>query len=101
MVQAISIEHDFKAWFDMLRRFNHMFEMEIDLNELEQQSFELVLSMDAKIEEVEEQLPQLEIKDYLAQVAEEFEEKPFVALSDVWGKALGNMLDDAPEEDES
>jgi hypothetical protein len=97
LVQAISIEHDFKAWFDMLRRFNHMFEIDIDLEELEHQSYELVLSMDSKIEEVEEQLPQLEIRDYLAQLAEEFEEKPFIALSDVWGRALGNMLDDPKE----
>jgi proteasome assembly chaperone (PAC2) family protein len=101
LVQAVSIEHDFKAWFDLLRRFNHMFEMNIDLSELEHQSYELVLSMDAKIEEIEEQLPQLEIKEYLAQVAEEFEEKPFIALSDVWGKALGNMLDDSAEDEES
>ena len=96
MVQAISIEHDFKAWYDILRRFNHMVDMDIDLSELEHQSYELILSMDAKIEEVEEQLPQLEVKEYMAQVAEEFEDKPFVALSDVWGKALGNMLDGDP-----
>lgn len=100
MVQAISIEHDFKAWYDIMRRFNHMFDMDIDLTELEHQSYELMLSMDAKIDEVEERLPQLEVKEYLAQVAEEFEDKPFVALSDVWGKALGNMFDDAPDNNE-
>ena len=83
-----------------MRRFNHMYDLEVDLTELEHQSYELVLSMDAKIEEVEQQLPQLEVKEYLAQVAEEFEDKPFVALSDVWGKALGNMLDEEPEDEE-
>ena len=101
LVQAISIEHDFKAWYDLMRRFNHMFDMDIDLDELEHQSYELVLTMDAKIDEVEEQLPQLDIKEYMAQVTEEFEEKPFVALSDVWGKALGHIVDDEPEDEEN
>ena len=32
------------------------------------------------------------------QVVEDFDDKPFVALSDVWGKALGNLMDDPPEE---
>lgn len=99
LVQAISIEHDFKAWYDLMRRFNHMFDMNIDLDELEHQSYELVLTMDAKIDEVEEQLPELDIKDYLSQVADEFEEKPFVALSDVWGKALGNIVDEESEDE--
>ncbi len=99
MVQAISIEHDFKAWYDLMRRFNHMFGMEFDLTELEHQSYELTLSMDTKINDVEEQLPQLEIREYLAQVADEVDGKPFVALSDVWGKALGSMLDGEPEKD--
>ena len=78
-----------------------MFDMDIDLDELEHQSYELVLTMDAKIDEVEEQLPQLDIKEYMAQVTEEFEEKPFVALSDVWGKALGHIVDDEPEDEEN
>jgi proteasome assembly chaperone (PAC2) family protein len=101
MVQAISVEHDFKAWYDLMRRFNHMFDMEIELSELEHQSYELVLSMDAKLQEVEDQLPQLAVRDYMDQVAEDFEEKPFVALSDVWGKALGSMLDEESPDEES
>ncbi|MDF1514533.1 MAG: PAC2 family protein [Anaerolineae bacterium] len=100
MVQAVSVEHDFKAWYDLMRRFNHMFDMDIDLTELEHQSYELVLSMDAKLQEVEDQLPQLAVREYMDQVAEEFEEKPFVALSDVWGKALGSMLDEETPDEE-
>jgi predicted ATP-grasp superfamily ATP-dependent carboligase len=98
VVQAISIEHDFKAWYDLMRRFNHMFEMEIDLDELEEQSYELVVSMDAKIEELDEQMPGLDVRAYLEEVAEQFEAESFVPpLSDVWGRALDNLLRDGDE----
>jgi hypothetical protein len=93
MVQAISIEHDFKAWYDVMRRLNHMFEMEIDLDELEEQSYELMVSMDAKIDEVDEQMPELNVRAYMEEVTQEFDAPTFVPpLSDVWGKALGNLL---------
>ena len=95
VVQAISIEHDFKAWYDMMRRFNHMFEMEIDLDELEEQSYELVVSMDAKIAELDEQMPGLDVRSYLEEVADQFEAESFVApLSDVWRRGLDNLLSD-------
>jgi len=95
LVQTISIETDFKAWYDLMRRFNHMFQMEFDLTELENQSYELVASMDAKIEEIDQQVPDLDVQSYLEELAEEFEGKPFVPpLSDVWGRALDNLFDD-------
>jgi len=100
VVQAISIEHDFKAWYDVMRRFNHMFGLEIDLSELEDQSYDLMVSMDQKIAELDEQMPDLDVRGYLEEVAEEFEAKPFVPpLSDVWGKALDNLLRDEDDED--
>ncbi|MGC9467471.1 MAG: PAC2 family protein [Anaerolineae bacterium] len=100
LVQAISIEHDFKAWYDVMRRFNHMFELEIDLSELEEQSHELLVSMDAKIDELDEQMPDLDVRAYMEEVAEDFDARPFVPpLSDVWGKALDNLLRDDDEEE--
>ncbi len=101
LVQAISIEHDFKAWYDVMRRFNHMFELEIDLSELEEQSYELMVSMDAKIDELDEQMPDLDVRTYMEEVAEEFEAHPFVPpLSDVWGKALDNLLRNDDDDDD-
>ena len=100
MVQAISIEHDFKAWHDLMRRVNHMWEMEIDLSELEEQSRELRNSMDAKIAELEDQMPDLDVHAYMADLEEDFDADPFVPpLSDVWGRALGNLLRDEDEEE--
>ena len=94
MVQGLSIEHDFKAWYDVMRRLNHMAELGIDLSELEDQSYDLMVSMDAKIEELDEQLPDLDVRAYLEEISDEFHARPFVPpLSDVWGKAIGNLLD--------
>jgi proteasome assembly chaperone (PAC2) family protein len=98
LVQAISIEHDFKAWYDVMKRFNHMFDIEIDLSELEEQSYELVTSMDAKIEELADQMPDLDVHAYLQEIAEEYDAEPFVPpLSDVWGRALDNLFQDDDE----
>ncbi|MCU0519559.1 MAG: PAC2 family protein [Anaerolineae bacterium] len=95
VVQGLSIEHDFKAWYDVMRRLNHMAELGIDLSELEEQSYDLMVSMDAKIEELDEQMPDLDVRAYLEEVSDDFSAKPFVPpLSDVWGKAIGNLLDD-------
>jgi len=93
VVQAVSIEHDFKAWYDLMRRINHMFGMEIDLSELEDQSRELRQSMDAKVSELETQMPDLDVRAYLEELEEEFDAEPFVPpLSDIWGRALGNLF---------
>jgi len=92
--QGIRIETDFKAWYDLLRRFNHMFKVDIDLSELEQESEALINSMEDKIEELQKEIPQLNIKEYMAQVGEEFTEMTFMPLDDVWERELGNLFDD-------
>jgi proteasome assembly chaperone (PAC2) family protein len=100
VVQAISIEHDFKAWYDVMRRLNHMFGLELDLSELEEQSYELMVSMDAKIDELDEQMPDVDVRAMMTDVADEFDPRPFVPpLSDVWGKALDNLFSDADDEE--
>lgn len=99
LVQGIRIENDFKAWYDLMRRFNHMFNLNIDLSELEQQSEELLLSMEAEIDELDDQMPQLQIRDYMEEVAREFQEKRFVPLDDVWEKGLQDIFKDMDMED--
>jgi predicted ATP-grasp superfamily ATP-dependent carboligase len=99
LVQGIRIENDFKAWYDLMRRFNHMFDLNIDLSELEQQSEELLLSMEAEIDELDDQMPQLQIRDYMEEVAREFQEKRFVPLDDVWEKGLQDIFRDMDMED--
>ena len=92
--QGVRIETDFKAWYDLMRRFNHMFKLGLDLSELEQESDELVRSMQTKIAELEKKLPQLNVKKYMQEVAKDFTEMPFMPLDDVWERELGDLFDD-------
>jgi hypothetical protein len=93
-VQGMRVENDFKAWYDLLRRFNHMFELGIDLSDLRRKSDELLASMDAKIDEVDTKLPELEVRAYLSRLADDFTERPFMPLSDVWERGLRDLFDD-------
>lgn len=92
--QGIRIETDFKAWYDLMRRFNHMFDLGIDLSDLEKQSNELVSSMDSKIDELEKEMPELKVKEYLEKLAEDFTEMSFMPLDDVWERELGDLFED-------
>ncbi len=92
LLQGIRIENDFKAWYDIMRRFNHMFGLEIDLSDLEQQSEELYASMEAKIEDLESKMPQLKVREYLDQLAQDFTERSFLPLGEVWERELGDIF---------
>ena len=50
--------------------------------------------MEAKIEELAQEIPQLNVKEYLEKVGEEFIELTFMPLDDVWERELGNLFDD-------
>jgi hypothetical protein len=97
MLQGMRIENDYKAWYDLMRRFNHMFDLGIDLTQLEQDSNELTDSMSQKIEELHKKMPQANVKEYLDAIASQFTERPFIPLDDVWERELGDLLDDLDE----
>lgn len=92
-LQSMRIENDYKAWYDLLRRFNHMFGLNLDLADLAQQSEELAQSMAEKIDALEEKMPQFKIKEHVQSLADRFTEQPFMPLDDVWDE-LGDILDD-------
>ena len=94
LAQGIRIDDDYKAWYDLIRRFNHMFHLGFDLSDLEQKSDELMVSMDAKIARLAKSVPQLDIRDYMEKVAAEFTERPFMPLSEVWEEELGDLFED-------
>ena len=96
--QGIRLEDDFKAWYDLMRRLNYMFGLGLDLTDLQHQSEELTASIAAKIEELARQMPQLKIKEYLAEVGKDFIERPFIPLDDVWARELGDLLDDIDDQ---
>ena len=94
LLTGMRIENDFRAWYEFLRRFNHMFGLEIDLSDLELKSEELTASMDSQIEELEQKAPRLKVREYLAQLADEFTEMPFMPLGDVWERELRDLFDE-------
>ncbi len=96
-IQGVRIEHDYKAWYELMRRFNHMFGLGIDLSDLDRQSEDLVASIDRKIEELERTMPQIDVRGYLDKLAENFTERPFMPLDDVWAQELGDLFDDDDE----
>lgn len=97
LLQGIRIENDFKAWYDIMRRFNHMFGLEIDLSDLEQQSEDLYTSMEAKIKDLEGKMPQLKVREYLDQLAQDFTERSFLPLGEVWERELGDIFKNLDE----
>jgi len=93
-VHGFSIENDFKAWYDLLKRVNHMFNLTLDLTELESESERLFTSIEAEIDRLEGETPELRIRDYIDSLSEDFTEKRFVPLGDMWTRGLRDLLDD-------
>ncbi len=93
-VQGLRIDSDYQAWYDVMRRINHMFDLGISLNDLEVRSLELASSMDSKVEEISRKYPKLKVKDFMQQLTDSFEELPFMPLDDLWARELGDLLDD-------
>jgi len=97
ILDGIRIEHDFKGWYDVMRRINYLFGMNIDLSDLAMQSETLVAAMDAKIDELDRKLAEPSLRRYLDGLASEFQEQLFMPLDDVWERELGDLFDDLEE----
>jgi proteasome assembly chaperone (PAC2) family protein len=91
-VQGVRIEQDYRAWYELMRRFNHMFGLGINLSGLDRQSEELISSIDAKLEELERTMPQFNVRSYMEKVRANFTERPFMPLDDVWERELGDLF---------
>jgi proteasome assembly chaperone (PAC2) family protein len=92
MFQGVRFEADSRAWYEVMRRLNYMFGLPIDLSDLEQRSDDLMAAMDAKLAELDQQMPQLHVRKYLEKVAQDFEETLFLPLDDMWERELGDIL---------
>lgn len=91
---GISIENDFKAWYDIVRRFNHRFGLGLDVVDLQERSEELVTALDKKLAELEEKFPQLNVREFMAEIEDNFTELSFMPLDDVWEQEFRNLFDD-------
>ncbi len=91
-LKGVMIEQDYKAWYDILTRLNHMFNLGLDLAEVEQDGRELTNSIASQLAELQTQAPQAQIQEYLDQVNDSFEETSYLPLDDAWEKGLDDIL---------
>jgi proteasome assembly chaperone (PAC2) family protein len=94
LLQGMRIENDYKAWYDLMRRLNHLFDLALDLTDLELKSHELSVSMAEKIRQLEQDTPQLNVSEYITELTQDFVEQTFMPLDDVWARELGDLFDD-------
>ncbi len=94
LLQTLLIEQDHKAWYDVMRRVNHLLKLGLDLADLERASRKAIKSFDAKIDDLEKALPQVSVRAHLNKLTEHFVEPSFMPLDDVWKKGLGDLFKD-------
>lgn len=96
-LQGLRIEDDYKAWYEIMQRINHMFNLGLDLSDLDRQSEALVASMDEKLVDLEAKMPQLQLREYLTELTSDFKENPFEPLDELWTRELSDLFDDNDE----
>jgi proteasome assembly chaperone (PAC2) family protein len=97
---SIRIDNDFMAWLGVMRRVNYMLKIGLNLSDLETRSEQVIKVMDNKIAELDRAAPQLGVQDYLARLAEGFNEVTFAPLSNVWEEEMRRLLDEDEEGEE-
>ena len=93
-LQGIGVEEDYKAWYDISRRIDHIFGLNLDLSDLAKKSDDLMVSFSAKIDELEEKSSKHQVRAYIDRLTEDFVELPFSPLDDVWSRELGDLFKD-------
>jgi len=95
-IQRVAAEEDYKAWYDLMRRLDYMFGLDLDLSDLEDRSAELVAAWDSRIAHLKKKMPGV-VEAYMEEVNEKFSEQPFDPLGQAWEDALGDIFGDAGE----
>jgi hypothetical protein len=90
---GIQIENDFMSWLGIMRRVNYMLHLDWNLAELESKSQHLIKLMDDKIEEISKAFPEINIREYMQNLEEEFEEVIFEPLQDLWEDEINRLFD--------
>jgi predicted ATP-grasp superfamily ATP-dependent carboligase len=93
-VQRVSAEEDYKAWYDLMRRLDYMFALDLDLSDLEKRSGELIAAWESRIAQLKKRMPEV-VEKYMDEVNDEFSEQTFDPLGQAWEDALGDIFDDA------
>lgn len=96
-VQPVVVSEDYRAWYELMQRLNHMGGLNVDLTELAAESRDLVSSWDEKLQQLSQSMPELQVEAYLERVRAEFRERPFLPLGDVWIEGLKGLFDEGSE----
>lgn len=91
-VQSLRIDKDWKAWYDIMKRLDHMLELHLDLSDLEDTAGRLVAEWTKRVAELDEEHPTLHIREALDAINKDFVERPFIPLDEAWDE-LGDLLD--------
>jgi len=97
---TVRVENDFSAWLGVMRRVNYMLKIKFDLHDLEEKSRHLAELIKTKLDEIEEQAPQLGVNEYLRKLSEDFTEQPFDPLDDIWEEKLKGLMERFDEDED-
>jgi proteasome assembly chaperone (PAC2) family protein len=92
--REIRIENDYKAWYDIMRRLNQLFSLNLSLADLEKKSQYLQKAMEEEIEELADKFPQLNVREIMEHISQQYTERPFEPLDDIWEQGLADLFND-------
>ena len=76
-----------------MKRINYMLNLNFDMTDLMGRANRLIEVVDAKLDELEGEMPDARIHEYLERISADFEEQTFLPLDDVWEEELRNLFD--------
>ncbi len=91
---TIRIENDYMAWSGTIRRVNFMLGTDFSLTDLQKKSSSLIARIDAKVDEIDNLAPQLDVRKYMERLDKEFKEVIFEPLDDVWEEEFKRIFDE-------
>jgi len=92
---GIRIENDFMAWLGVMKRVNYVLKTAFDLADLEEKAGRVVESVAAKVDELDRAAPQLNVREYMQRLSDDFTEVLFDPLADVWEQELRRIFGDS------
>ena len=95
--RGLRVNVDFQAWHEVMRRINVMFNLQIDLSDLEERSHSLTSSLEAKLAQLSSQSNGDRLERHFNRMEEDFEEKSFLPFEGVWEDELRDILDELNE----
>ena len=93
MHKTIHIENDYLAWLNIMERVNHLLDIHIDLDNLEEMSDNLLHDIDHKVQDMDSKYPELRVANFMERMRGDFEEKHFNPLDDIWEDELNRLGD--------